>query len=84
MAMPARPRFALARLTHEVRVKPGLTRFLPAILRTAAAGSIDDGGDGELAGSVDIAGTSRSNCFLVVNPDQPLLPAGETVTILLA
>ena len=32
------PRFALARLAHEVQVKTGLTRFLPAILRSAARG----------------------------------------------
>ena len=35
-------------------------------------------------GSGDLASTSRSNCFLVVPPDQPVLAAGETVTILLA
>jgi molybdopterin molybdotransferase len=80
------PRFALARLTHEVRVKPGLTRFLPAILRAAAeAGSIDVTVETvSWQGSGDLAGTSRSNCFLVVSADRPLLAAGETVTILLA
>jgi molybdopterin biosynthesis enzyme len=34
-------------------------------------------------GSGDLASTSRSNCFLVVPPDQPALVAGETVSILL-
>jgi molybdopterin molybdotransferase len=61
----------------EVRVKTGLTRFLPARL-------VD--GDVETViwqGSGDLASTSRSNCFLVVPPDQPALVAGETVSILL-
>jgi molybdopterin molybdotransferase len=71
------PRFTQGRLTSEVQVKTGLTRFLPARL---ADGNV------ELVtwqGSGDLASTSRSNCFLVVPPDQPVLSAGETVTILL-
>ena len=71
------PRFTQARLTSEVQVKTGLTRFLPARL---ADGNVEPV---TWQGSGDLASTSHSNCFLVVPPDQPVLAAGETVTILL-
>jgi molybdopterin molybdotransferase len=72
------PRFALARLASEVRVKTGLTRFLPAVLN----------GESTVEpvlwqGSGDLAATSRANCYLMVPPDVPYLAAGETVTVLL-
>jgi molybdopterin molybdotransferase len=74
------PRFAQGRLASDVRVKTGLTRFLPASLQSIA---------GEVTvelvawqGSGDLANTSRANCFLVVPADRPLLAAGETVTVL--
>jgi molybdopterin molybdotransferase len=77
---PARgPRFAQARLAMDVRVKTGLTRFLPARLRSDATVE-----PVAWQGSGDLASTSRSNCFLVVPDDRPLLPSGETVTVLLA
>jgi molybdopterin molybdotransferase len=72
------PQFAQARLVGEVRVKTGLTRFLPAQLLDGNVEAVTWQGSG------DLASTSRSNCFLVVPPDQPLLAAGETVSILLA
>jgi molybdopterin molybdotransferase len=72
------PRFAQARLVSEVQVKTGLTRFLPARLADKNVEPVTWQGSG------DLASTSRSNCFLVVPPDQPVLAAGETVTILLA
>jgi molybdopterin molybdotransferase len=71
------PRFAQALLASEVRVKTGLTRFLPARLMDGNVEPVTWQGSG------DLASTSRSNCFLVVPPDQPVLAAGETVTILL-
>jgi molybdopterin molybdotransferase len=71
------PRFAQARLVGEVRVKTGLTRFLPARLMNGNVEALTWQGSG------DLASTSRSNCFLVVPPDQPVLVAGETVSILL-
>jgi molybdopterin molybdotransferase len=71
------PRFAQARLVGEVRVKTGLTRFLPARLMDGNVEIVTWQGSG------DLASTSRSNCFLVVPPDQPVLVAGETVSILL-
>jgi molybdopterin molybdotransferase len=72
-----RPRFALARLASEVRVKTGLTRFLPARLTDLTVQPVTWQGSG------DLASTSRANCFLVVPDDRPLLAVGETVEILL-
>jgi len=71
------PRFAQARLGSDVRVKTGLTRFLPAILRDLTVNPV------AWQGSGDLASTSRANCFLVVPDDRTQLTAGETVTILL-
>jgi molybdopterin molybdotransferase len=73
------PRFAQGSLASEVRVKTGLTRFLPA--RLLSDSSVEPV---RWQGSGDLASTSRSNCFLVVPADRPMLAAGETVTILLA
>jgi molybdopterin molybdotransferase len=72
------PRYAQARLASEVRVKTGLTRFLPASLTDVIVQPVTWQGSG------DLASTSRANCFLVVPADKPLLAAGETVEILLA
>ncbi len=74
------PRFALARLAADVKVKPGLTRFLPAACDFA-------GPEPQVAlvhwqGSGDQAAMARSNCFLVVPEDTHRLRAGETVRIL--
>jgi molybdopterin molybdotransferase len=73
------PRFAQGALATDVQVKTGLTRFLPARLRSDFTVE-----PVSWQGSGDLANTSRSNCFLVVPADRPLLAAGETVTILLA
>jgi molybdopterin molybdotransferase len=73
----AGPRFAQASLAGDVQVKTGLTRFLPARLQDVTVQPVSWQGSG------DLASTARSNCFLVVPDDRPLLAAGETVTILL-
>jgi molybdopterin molybdotransferase len=73
------PRFARGSLASDVRVKTGLTRFLPSRLRSDSTVE-----PVTWQGSGDLASTSRSNCFLVTPADCPLLAAGETVTILLA
>jgi len=79
-----RPRelaFLHARLKSEIRVKPGLTRFLPAVL----SGKYEDS-RAELVpwqGSGDIAAQARSNCYIVVPPDREHVPAGEWVAIML-
>lgn len=75
------PRFALARLSADVKAKPGLTRFLPAACTFAGA-------EPEVAlvawqGSGDLAAMARANCFLVVPEDCERLKAGAIVRILL-
>jgi molybdopterin molybdotransferase len=71
------PRFAQATLSKDIRVKTGLTRFLPATLRDLTVEPVPWQGSG------DLASTSRANCFLMVDDDRALLSAGDTVTILL-
>jgi molybdopterin molybdotransferase len=69
-----------AQLKAEIKVKPGLRRFLPAVL----SGGFDDP-EVELArwqGSGDIAATARANCYAVVSPDQEKIAAGEWVPVL--
>jgi molybdopterin molybdotransferase len=75
------PRFALARLTEDVKTKTGLTRFLPAACTFAGPGP-------EVAlvpwqGSGDLAAMARANCFLVVPENADRIRAGSTVRILL-
>jgi molybdopterin molybdotransferase len=72
--------FLHARLKSEIRVKPGITRFLPAIL----SGQY---GDSQIElvpwqGSGDIAAKSRSNCLAVIPPDRDQIPPGEWVAII--
>ena len=71
-----------AELRSAVASKPGLTRFLPALLTHALAGASVE----TIAwqGSGDLASTARANCFLVVPEDAGALTAGATVTVLLA
>jgi molybdopterin molybdotransferase len=79
-AEPGVLRFLHARLKSEVRAKPGLTRFLPAVL----SGEFEDA-KVELVpwqGSGDLASVARANCYLVVPPDRPVIPAGEMVAVL--
>jgi molybdopterin molybdotransferase len=73
--------FLHTRLKSEIRVKQGLTRFLPAIL----SGRYDNS-QAELVpwqGSGDIAARSRSNCLLVIPPDREHILAGEWVAVML-
>jgi molybdopterin molybdotransferase len=71
--------FLYARLKSEIRVKPGLKRFLPAML----TGEFEDSEIELVAwqGSGDIAATARANCYIVVPPDRECLPAGEWVAV---
>lgn len=73
-------RFVYARLKSEIRIKPGLTRFLPAIL----SGEFEDSKVELVAwqGSGDIAATARANCYIVIAPDREFIPGGEFVPIL--
>ena len=77
---PQKLRFVYAKLKSEIRVKPGLKRFLPAFL----SGEFESS-QVELVpwqGSGDIAATARANCYIVVAPDRELIPAGDFVPIL--
>jgi molybdopterin molybdotransferase len=72
--------FLHARLKSEIRIKPGLKRFLPAIL----SGQYEDS-QVELVpwqGSGDIAARSRSNCLVVIPPDREHIPAGEWIAVM--
>jgi molybdopterin molybdotransferase len=75
---PARePVFTLARLTCDYHHKPGLRRFLPAILS----------GEGDVTplpwtGSSDIRSLTRANVFLVVDPQREAWKAGDLMPVL--
>ena len=72
--------FLHAHLKSEIRVKPGLTRFLPATL----SGKYEDS-HAELVpwqGSGDIAARSRSNCYIVIPPNREHILTGEWVAIM--
>lgn len=72
--------FVHARLKSEIRVKTGLTRFLPAILAGAYENSRV-----ELVpwqGSGDIAAQARANCYIVIPPDREHILAGEWVAVM--
>jgi molybdopterin molybdotransferase len=77
----AKPRFVLARVEEEVRVKAGLTRFLPARLESDVRGA----GVRRLAwqGSGDLAAAARANAFLVVPETAERVREGEIAAVLL-
>jgi molybdopterin molybdotransferase len=80
-AAPAPLAFVQAKLKSDLKTKPGLTRFLPALV----SGDYPNP-EVELVGwqgSGDIASVARANCFLVVPPDRERIAAGEHVSILL-
>jgi len=71
--------FFPARLTRDFRHKPGLTRFLPALLSPDGA---------ELTpipwqGSSDIPAVARANAFLVAASDRESWRAGEAMPVML-
>ena len=77
---PRKLQFCYAKLKSEIRVKPGLKRFLPAILSGEFEAS-----EVELVpwqGSGDVAATARANCYIVIPQDRDCIPAGEFVAIL--
>jgi molybdopterin molybdotransferase len=75
------PRFALARLAHNSRAKPGLTRFLPAKvdfnMNSPQAAIIPWQGSG------DLASTAGANAFVVMPSNADNLAAGDLVSVLL-
>jgi molybdopterin molybdotransferase len=72
--------FLHARLNKEIRVKTGLTRFLPANLTGEFADSAVE--LVQWQGSGDIAATARANCYAIIPPDRESLSAGEWVAVL--
>lgn len=79
--MPPQPlTFLHARLKSEIRVKPGLRRFLPARL----SGRYEDSEVDLIPwqGSGDIAARSRSNCLAVIPPDREHIAAGEWISVI--
>jgi molybdopterin molybdotransferase len=80
--MPPRPlTFPYARLKSDIRVKTGLTRFLPAIL----SGKYEDSHAEAVPwqGSGDIAAQSRANCYIVVPHNREHILAGEWIAVML-
>ena len=78
---PRKLTFLNARLKSDIKTRPGLTRFLPAVLSGEFANP-----EVELArwqGSGDIASMIRANCYVVVSPDRDKIPAGEWVPVLM-
>jgi len=80
-ATPQPIRFFKATLAHEVKAKPGLTRFLPAQL--SGAGAETRVALTPWQGSGDVVSVARSNCYIVIPPDRENFEAGESVSILL-
>jgi len=73
--------FLHAKLKSEIKTKPGLKRFLPAIL----SGEFEQA-EVELVrwqGSGDIASTAAANCYIVITPDRENIAAGEWVPLLM-
>jgi molybdopterin molybdotransferase len=79
---PRQLTFLHARLKSDIRVKTGLTRFLPAILSGKYADSYAEPVPWQ--GSGDIAARSRANCYIVVPPDREHILAGEWVPVMLS
>ncbi len=75
------PRTALAILSSEVQSKPGLTRFLPAILDTVPLEPVVTPIRNQ--GSGDLAANARANCYCIVPDGCELLKAQQPVRVLL-
>ncbi len=75
------PAVALAKLGSGLRVKPGLTRFLPAFLDTS--GPAPAAMPVRTQGSGDLAANARANCYIVAPEDCEGMEQGQTVTVLL-
>ena len=74
------PRFVLARVEEEVRVKAGLTRFLPARMESDVRGARVRRISWQ--GSGDLAAAAQANGFLVVPDTADGLTAGEIASVL--
>jgi molybdopterin molybdotransferase len=73
--------FLHAKLKSEIKTKPGLKRFLPALL----SGEFEHA-EVELVrwqGSGDIAATAGANCYIVIPPDRERIAADEWIPVLM-
>lgn len=73
--------FLHAKLKSEIRTKPGLKRFLPAVL----SGEFEQA-EVELIrwqGSGDIAAVTRANCYIVIPPDRERIVTDDWVPVLM-
>jgi molybdopterin molybdotransferase len=68
-----------ARLSKEVRHKPGLTRFLPAQVSADGATVTPE----PWQGSGDVNSLARANAFLVTDPDRESWAPGDMIRVLL-
>jgi len=75
------PRFVQATLGSDIKGRPGLTRFLPARLRSDVMTPTV-----ELTawqGSGDLSANARANCYAVLPSEGKDLAVGEVITVLL-
>jgi molybdopterin molybdotransferase len=79
-AIPRKLVWLHARLTSEFKTKPGLRRFLPAMLSGEFSKSKVE--IVRWQGSGDIAAAARANCYIVIPPDRERIAAGEWVGVL--
>lgn len=67
-----------SRLTREFRHRPGLTRFLPAMLSADGSELTPTGWQG----SGDVGAMARANAYLVAEPERELWAAGDFMRVL--
>lgn len=67
-----------ARLTREFRHRPGVTRFLPALLSMDGAELTPTGWQG----SGDVGAMARANAYLVAEPERESWAAGDLMRVL--
>jgi len=78
------PRFALAKVSRDVKGKDELTRFIPAYCSfSGPSEKLPEVAPVRSQGSGDLVAFSRSNCFLVVPEEAERLEAGAIARILL-
>ncbi len=65
-------------LSTDFRQKPGLTRFLPAILAEDGSSVAPAG----WKGSGDIGAQARANAYLVTDPERESWAAGDRIQVL--
>jgi molybdopterin molybdotransferase len=68
-----------AKLSHDFRHKPGLTRFLPAQLTEDGSTVTPE----NWHGSGDLAAVARANAFLVADSDRESWAAGDDIRVML-